>query len=64
MKRECLDYLLLALPKLTEDALIVIDDVEKFRYKMEDLYTYLDEKNIPYTLEKTDPDDSVMILAK
>ncbi len=61
MKREYLDYLLLSLPKMTSDALIVIDDVEKFRGKMENLYTWLDEKNIPYRLEKTDPDDSIMI---
>jgi predicted O-methyltransferase YrrM len=62
MKREYLDYLLLSLPKMTPDALIVIDDVEKFRPKMENLYTFLDEKNIPYRLEKTDPDDSIMII--
>lgn len=64
MKREYLDYLLLSLPKMTENALIVIDDVEKFRDKMENLYTFLDEKRIPYTLEKTDTDDSIMILEK
>ena len=62
MKREYLDYLLLALPKMTPEALIVIDDVEKFRNKMEDLYTFLTEKNIPYSLLKTDPDDSIMVI--
>ncbi len=62
MKREYLDYLLLSLPKMTSDALIVIDDVEKFRPKMENLYTFLEEKKIPYRLEKTDPDDSIMII--
>jgi hypothetical protein len=64
MKREYLDYLLLALPKMTTDALIVIDDVEKYRDKMENLYTYLDENKIKYTLEKTDADDSIMIIKK
>ena len=64
MKREYLDYLLLSLPKMTRDALIVIDDVEKFRPKMENLYAFLDEKNIPYRLEKTDPDDSIMIIER
>lgn len=63
MKREYLDYLLLCIPKMTPDALIVIDDVEKFRDKMEDLYSWLHEHNIPYILEKTDIDDSIMILA-
>ena len=62
MKHEYLDYLLLALPKMTPGALIVIDDVEKFRNKMEDLYTFLTEKNIPYSLLKTDPDDSIMVI--
>jgi predicted O-methyltransferase YrrM len=64
MKREYLDYLLLTLPKLTDHALIVIDDVEKFRDKMENLYSYLDRYKIKYTLEKTDSDDSIMILEK
>jgi predicted O-methyltransferase YrrM len=64
MKREYLDYLLLSLTKLTSDAVIVIDDVEKFRDKMQNLYLYLDENGINYTLEKTDADDSIMILFK
>jgi hypothetical protein len=63
MKREYLDYLLLSLPKLTSDATIVIDDVEKFRDKMENLFTYLDEEDIKYTLVKTDVDDSIMIIS-
>jgi hypothetical protein len=62
MKREYLTYLLLSLPKLTSDALIVIDDVEKFREKMEDLFIFLDEKQVNYMIEKTDADDSIMIL--
>lgn len=64
MKREYLDYLLLALPKLTSNAIIVIDDVEKFANKMENLYKYLEEKLIPFRLEKTDIDDSIMILER
>lgn len=49
---------------MTPDAMIVIDDVEKFRDKMEDLYKYLHIHNIPYQLEKTDSDDSIMLLHK
>lgn len=64
MKREYLDYLLLSLPKMTPDALIVIDDVEKFREKMENLYLYLEDRSIPYKVEKTDSDDSIMILQR
>ena len=62
MKREYLDYLLLSLPLMTPDAIIVVDDVEKFRDKMENLYTWLDNKKIPYHIEKTDHDDSIMVL--
>lgn len=64
MKREYLDYLLLALPKLTSDALIVIDDVEKFRSKMENLYSWLDTNHVSYELAKTDADDSIMIVER
>ncbi len=64
MKKEYLIYLLLCIPKMTMDAMIVIDDVEKFADKMKDLYTYLEENNILYRLEKTDIDDSIMIISK
>ena len=64
MKKEYLQYLLLALPKMTDDATIVVDDVEKFRDKMPDFFGYLEDNGIPYLLEKTDIDDSIMILNK
>ena len=64
MKREYLNYLLLSLPKMTPDALIVIDDVEKFRDKMENLYEYLDSHHIDYKIVKTDIDDSIIILER
>lgn len=62
MKREYLDYLLLSLPKMTPDALIVIDDVEKFKDKMENLYDFLDRNDIEYNICSTDPDDGIMII--
>jgi predicted O-methyltransferase YrrM len=64
MKKEYLEYLLLAIPKCTPDALIIIDDVEKFRDKMSDLFDYLDSHSIVYRLEKTDLDDSIMIIKR
>ncbi len=64
MKKEYLKYLLLLLPKMTPDALIVIDDVVKFRDKMEDLYDFLDRNHIEYNICSTDPDDGIMILSK
>jgi predicted O-methyltransferase YrrM len=64
MKREYLQYLLLALPKMTPDALIIIDDVEKFRDKMLDLYQFIDKNNIKHTVYKTDLDDSIMVIQR
>ena len=64
MKREYLTYLKLALPKMTPDALIVIDDVEKFASKMWDLYEYIDNNNINHKIVKSDIDDSIMILCR
>lgn len=62
MKREYLDYLLLSLPKMTEDAIIIIDDVIKFRDKMTNLYEFLDRNGIEYNICSTDPDDGIMII--
>lgn len=64
MKKEYLNYLLLALPKMTRDALIVIDDVEKFRDKMPDFFDWIEHNHIPYRLEKTDIDDSIMLIER
>jgi predicted O-methyltransferase YrrM len=62
MKKEYLQYLLLALPKMTPDAMIVIDDVVKFRDKMEDFYEFLDNNSIVYQISLTDTDDGIMII--
>jgi hypothetical protein len=64
MKREYLQYFLASIPKMTPDALVIIDDVEKFADKMVDFYVFLSEESIPYTLEKTDSDDSIMIIKR
>ena len=62
MKREYLDYLLLSIPHLKATGWVIIDDVEKFRHKMESLYSFLERHTIPYRVEKTDLDDSIMII--
>jgi predicted O-methyltransferase YrrM len=62
MKKEYLQYLILVLSKMTPDAMIVIDDVIKFRDKMEDLYDFLDRNHIEYNICSTDPDDGIMII--
>lgn len=62
MKKEYLQYLLLILPKMTPDAMIVIDDVVKFRDKMKDFYEFLDDNSIVYQISLTDTDDGIMII--
>ena len=42
--------------------MIIVDDVKKFRYKMENFYNYLSEKKIEYTLYEVDDDDATMII--
>ena len=64
MKKEYLQYLLLAIPKCTPDAIIIIDDVEKFRDKMLDLYQFIDKNNIKHKVYKTDVDDSIMVIQR
>lgn len=64
MKKEYLDYFVLSLPKAKNDAIFIIDDVEKFAHKMQNFYDFLHEKNIAYRLEKTDLDDSIMIIER
>lgn len=64
MKKEYLDYFLLSLPKAKNDAIFIIDDVEKFAHKMQNFYDFLAEKNIKFTLHKTDEDDSIMMIER
>lgn len=62
LKKASLKFFLLVQDKLNAWGIIIIDDVIKFRHKMEDLYIYLEKHNIPYRLEKIDDDDGIMIL--
>ena len=64
LKKASLDFFLLSWDKLKTGGIIVIDDVVKFRHKMEDLYSYLDEKTINYEVVMVDPDDGIMLIQK
>lgn len=64
LKKASLEFYLLTKDRLAPGGTIIIDDVIKFRYKMEDLYNYLDANNIPYTVEQIDEDDGIMIIKK
>jgi len=46
------------------EAIIIIDDVIKFRYKMESLYEYVASENIDYKIIQIDSDDGIMIIKK
>ena len=62
IKKEYLEYFILLLPKMTRNAIVVIDDVIKFKEKMQDFYDYLEKNNIKYRIDLTDPDDGIMII--
>ncbi|EKE28988.1 MAG: hypothetical protein ACD_2C00256G0005 [uncultured bacterium (gcode 4)] len=64
MKRRSKDFLELSWPKAKSWAIIVIDDVIKFKHKMISLYEYLEEKGIWYEVLKIDADDGIMIIRK
>lgn len=62
MKKDYLKYLKLIQPKVKARAVVVLDDVVKFKRKMEDLYTFLEESKADYTILHTDADDGIMVL--
>ncbi len=59
MTREFYD---LSVPLLSPGGMIIIDDVIKYRWKMDGFYEYLDSLEIQYEVIQTDPDDGIMII--
>lgn len=64
MKKRSLDFYLLCIKKAKKWAIIIIDDVIKFRHKMENMYTYFDENKIPYNIIPIDNDDGILMTIK
>ena len=64
MKRRSKDFLELSLPKVKKWWIIVIDDVVKFKDKMESLYEYVKVNKIPYEVVMIDEDDWIMKIIK
>jgi predicted O-methyltransferase YrrM len=64
MKKQYLDYYLNIKNITKKGSIIILDDVIKYKYKMENLYTYLNKKDIEYNVINIDPDDGIMILKK
>ena len=64
LKKASLNFFQIVWPIVETWGIIVIDDVIKFRHKMEDLYLYLDTNNIAYTVLAIDEDDGIMLVEK
>ena len=62
MKKHSLDFYLLSKEKLKQWWTIIIDDVIKFKHKMNTLYEYLEKNKIFYEIVQIDPDDGIMII--
>ncbi len=64
LKKESKNFLQIVWDKLLPWWTIVIDDVIKFRYKMENLYKYINQENINHKIIPIDDDDGIMIIEK
>ncbi len=64
LKKASLDFFKICWDKVNIWGTVIIDDVIKFRYKMEDLYQYLDTQKIDYCVKKIDADDGIMVIKK
>ncbi len=63
-KSETLIYLKKLMPYIHNNTHIIIDDVIKFKEKMQDCYDFLDKNNIEYKIEKIDSDDGILIIPR
>lgn len=64
LKKESLNFLKIVWNMALPWATIIIDDVIKFRYKMESLYDYVEAENLDYSIVQIDSDDGIMIIKK
>lgn len=60
LKKASLCFLKLVWDKTEKWGIIIIDDVIKFRHKMEDLYEYVEAKGLNYEIIQIDSDDGIM----
>ena len=64
LKKESLNFLKLIWDKTDSWWIIIIDDVIKFRFKMESLYEYIESEKIDHEIVQIDSDDGIMIIKK
>ncbi len=62
MKKEYGEYMRLLKPLIHKKTTIVVDDIIKFRHKMEDFFEFLEKGEYEYTIVPVDEDDGVMLL--
>lgn len=62
MKKEYGEYMRLIKPLIHSGTSIVVDDVIKFRHKMDDFFALLENGEYEYTIVPIDEDDGVMLL--
>ena len=63
-KSETLLYLKKLSPYIHQTTHIIIDDVIKFKEKMQDCYDFLDKHNIDYNIYQLDNDDGILVIPK
>lgn len=61
-KSETLFYLQQRISYINPLGYIIIDDVIKFKEKMQNLYLFLDSNKIEYTVKKLDDDDGILLI--
>lgn len=64
MMRRYKDFLELSLPKALPWAIIILDDVIKFKHKMAWFDEFLEKNKIDYNILPIDPDDWIMMIIK
>ena len=58
------DFFDLSYPLLLPGGIMIIDDVIKYRWKMEGFHEYLESLGISYEIIQTDEDDGIMFIRK
>jgi len=64
LKKESLNFLKITWNMALPWAIIIIDDVIKFRHKMSSLYEYVENNKLNYEIIQIDDDDGIMIIKK
>jgi len=64
MKKRSWEFLELCLPKAKSGSIIIIDDVIKFKDKMQSLRDYLEKTKIKYNIIPIDIDDWILMIIK